>query len=407
VRAPLTAIVVAAPGPEPVVTGLTLSARAARVVTRAGVAPERVVVVRRGAELAAVAVDGGALLVVRAADQVVAPSLLAPLALAEPGARRAVTTAGDDAGALRVDGPAAAAVVAALAADPLDLAGAARIAGVEATPVVVDARARHAAATAAELTAARAWQWQLVHKPLDAFWTRRFWRPVARPLTAAALRLPLTPNMISVAGIALAVLGGFVMAAASWRLHVLGLALCGVASALDNVDGEVARLRLQSSRLGGWLDTVGDDVARLALLGGVFTHVARTHPGWPVAGVGVVAAAATALSCALLYWWCAVVGKTSNNQEYAAAIGAAPHARRRAGWGPRLADLGAAAARRDFIDVTAVVLGVLGLSAITAAGLALGGLVGAAVIVPEHLRIVRSRRAARRTAAAAAEPVHG
>ncbi len=399
-RADIVAIVLAADGREPVIAGLTPSERARRVVERAGISAARVRVVRTTGELAAISLgDAARVLVVRGRRQLVSATLLEPLHLDAPGARVALAGDGVDAGALLVGRDQAGPVLAALGRSlECDLAVVGGAAGAD--PITVDERARHPAGTPAEVRAARAWQWQVVHKPLDAFLTRRFWRPVARPLTALALRLPFTPNMISVACIATSIAGGVIAAGAGWSQHVLGLAICFFASALDNVDGEVARLRLQASRLGGWLDTIGDDVARFALIGGIFVHVAGEHPGWPVLEAGAATVALTALSCGLLYWWCVFVGKTPNNQEYAAVLGAAPHARGRAGWRQRVADLGAAAARRDFIDLGVVALGVLGLSELSALGLAVGSIVGTAVIVPNHLRIVRARRAARLPASA-------
>ena len=63
--------------------------------------------------------------------------------------------------------------------------------------IPVGRRARHPARTDSEVRAADAWQFELIHKPLDAFMTRYILRPLARPLTRILLRTPLTPNMIS------------------------------------------------------------------------------------------------------------------------------------------------------------------------------------------------------------------
>jgi phosphatidylglycerophosphate synthase len=376
---------------ERTITGLTLGERGRRVAVRAGVPTERVHVVRTRDELAALGLGARALLVVRALDQVVAAELVEPLAPGEAGTRVAVDDRGARAGALRVDAERAAEVLAALTADldaPLELAGA--------VPVTVGPRARHPAGSDAEVRAARRWQWQLVNKPLDAFITRRFWRPVARPLTRLFLHLPLTPNMISVACILASIAGGVVAASPSYPLHVLGFAIYFVAALLDNVDGEVARLRLESSRAGGWIDTIGDDLARLAVIIGVFLHVGANHPELPIAWLTGITLFNALFANALLYWWCIFVGKTYNNQEYASAIGAAPHqAADRRGWKRTIADLGAQAARRDVLDLLVILLAVLGLSWISVIGLTLGQAVGVAIILPIHVKIVRQRRAAR------------
>lgn len=379
----LDALVIAAPRErDHVVTGLTLSERGRRVAARGGAT--RVFVVRAPADLAAIAPLAGRrpLLIVRAADQVVAPELVEPLCVELGASRCAHDVAGAPAGACLVAVADVSAVLGALAvsldADPSAAAAM--------QAVIVGTRARHPVRTRDELRAARAWQWQLVHKPLDAFLTRSVWRPIARPLTHLFVRLPLSPNAISVLCIATSIAGGVIAARGSYAGHVLGMLIFFVASALDNVDGEVARLRLESSRLGGWLDTIGDDVARLAVIGGVFGHVAASYPELPIAMLAAITVANTLVANALLYWWCIFVGKTYNNQAYAAELGATPQQ------GHRLVDLAAQAARRDFLDLGVVVLAVAGLSIVSAVGLFVGQAIGVVVIVTNHVRIVRGRR---------------
>jgi phosphatidylglycerophosphate synthase len=330
----------------------------------------------------------GPLLVIRAIDQVVAAELVDPLRLAEPGDRFAVDATGAPAGAARVDPAGVPGLLDRLRAD---LRASIEPAGAE--PITVGPRARHPAGTDDELRAARAWQWQLVNKPLDAFLTRRVWRPLARPLTRIFLHLPLSPNVISVACIAASLAGGLIAASASWQLHALGFGIYFFAALLDNVDGEVARLRLESSRLGGWIDTIGDDVARLGVIVGVFFHVSAKHPDLPIDWLFALTLFNTLLANALLYWWCIFVGKTYNNQEYAKVIGAAPHLESaERSWKRVIADLGAQAARRDFLDVAVIALAMADLSEISMAGLVIGQIIGVVVIVPIHLKIVKQRR---------------
>jgi phosphatidylglycerophosphate synthase len=326
--------------------------------------------------------------VIRAIDQVVAADLVDPLRVAEPGDRYAVDAAGAPAGAVRVD---AARVTALLDRLRADLSTSLELPDAEA--ITVGPRARHPAGTDDELRAARAWQWQLVNKPLDAFLTRRVWRPLARPLTKIFLHLPFSPNQISIACIAFSVLGGVIAAAASWKLHALGFGIYFFAALLDNVDGEVARLRLESSRIGGWIDTIGDDVARVGVLIGVFFHVSAKHPDLPIDWLFAITLFNALLANVLLYWWCIFVGKTYNNQEYAKVIGAAPHLESTGrSWKRMISDFGAQAARRDFLDVAVIVLALVDLSEISMAGLFVGQAIGVIIIVPIHLRIVKQRR---------------
>jgi phosphatidylglycerophosphate synthase len=202
--------------------------------------------------------------------------------------------------------------------------------------------------------------------------------------------------MISVACIALSILGGIIAASGEYKWHAIGFAIYFFAALLDNVDGEVARLRLEGSRLGGWIDTIGDDLARFAVIIGVFFHVQANHPDLPIGWLTAITLVNAAIANVLLYWWCIFVGKTYNNQEYASAIGAAPHEQStERTWKRAVADFGAMAARRDFLDVGVILLALLDLSEISMVALAIGQAVGLAIILPIHMAIVRKRRAER------------
>lgn len=96
---------------------------------------------------------------------------------------------------------------------------------------------------------------------LATTWPRRLFplvRQLSRRVTPILLRLPLTPNHITLAAIAAGL-------SASWCLHVrhpvaalAGCLLFIACQVLDNCDGEVARLKGLESRLGGFLDDSGD-----------------------------------------------------------------------------------------------------------------------------------------------------
>jgi len=99
-------------------------------------------------------------------------------------------------------------------------------------------------------------------------WPRRLFplvRQLSRRLTPILLRLPLTPNHITLAAIAAGL-------SASWCLHLgdrvtalVGCFLFIACQVLDNCDGEVARLKGMTSRLGDVLDDSGDALVHSTL----------------------------------------------------------------------------------------------------------------------------------------------
>jgi phosphatidylglycerophosphate synthase len=117
----------------------------------------------------------------------------------------------------------------------------------------------------ADEPARRRAEWALIRRmnksfegPVDALINWRFSMRITRVL--ARRSLAVTPNHVTIAAILLG-LGAAVLAATGGWAH---LALAGVLlelnSILDSVDGELARLRYQYSKLGQWLDNLADDI---------------------------------------------------------------------------------------------------------------------------------------------------
>lgn len=396
-----TALVLAPPaGDRRWVTGLGLGERGRRVAVRAGVPADRIVVARSADDLRAAAAQlSGPLLLVRATDQVVAVQLIEALAPDQAGNRYAIDPGRGDAyaGAWVVDADRAPALVAALTADFADGDSRLRAELPDATAAPVDDRARFPASTPAEVKAANAWQWELVNKSLDAPITRYFYRPLARPLTHLFLHTPLSPNAISVISIVLSLVGCAIATSASAQWHVIGLAILLAGGIVDCNDGEVARLRLQMSKAGAWLDAMGDDMARLALVLGIGMHVAQLHPDWPVMAITGAALAMTVAALLMIYWYCIVVIGSANNQDYTKALQIGPGVRaagKRTVW-QIASDLGTQVIRRDFIDLGVLVLAMFQVSEVSFVMLAIGALVTLGVVIPTHLTIVKNRRARR------------
>jgi phosphatidylglycerophosphate synthase len=115
-------------------------------------------------------------------------------------------------------------------------------------------------------------------------------RPIARLVVRALLDTRITPNQVTIA----AMLLGVGAAIAAYLSH---FALAGVlywlGATVDCVDGDLARLRIEGSRAGEWLDTLADDVTTFSLLAGM---AGALGGAWPtVAAVGIVSGLATTI----------------------------------------------------------------------------------------------------------------
>jgi phosphatidylglycerophosphate synthase len=377
------------------VTGITLGERGRRVVKRAGVAPERIHLVRSADELGAARdqlaaeIEGGApLLLVRATGWVVAGELVEPLDGDSEAPRYSVDEAGDFAGAVLCSGDRAVELLDAVVSD-YAAGDAVVLAWDEARSVTVNRRARHPARTKAEAKQADAWQFELVNKPLDAWLVVNFYRPAARPFTRLFLRTPMTPNMISIFSCALSLTGCAIAAGSSWTAHVVGLLVLLAGGIIDACDGEVARLRLEQSKVGAWLDAIGDDMARLALIAAVGFHVSSLHTDLPILWITAGAIGFTLASMVLIYWYCIFVIGSSNNQDYGVLLGIGPgeNGGKRT-FGQLLGDFGASVARRDFIDLCALGFAFAAVPEASFVALVAGSVIGFAVVLPTHLKIV-------------------
>ena len=94
-------------------------------------------------------------------------------------------------------------------------------------------------------------------------------RPISTRISAQVAKTSITPNQVSVATLLVSLLAAVVVAGATYPMLVLGGVLFHFASVLDGVDGEVARLKFQSSRRGEYVDTVCDSLAYVAFLAGL------------------------------------------------------------------------------------------------------------------------------------------
>lgn len=91
-------------------------------------------------------------------------------------------------------------------------------------------------------------------------------KKISFPITRLLVKTPITPNQITVFCFILGLVGCFMVLSPSWLSRAFGAGLLQLSSILDGCDGEMAKLKARSSRLGAWLDTISDDVLNNALL---------------------------------------------------------------------------------------------------------------------------------------------
>ncbi len=122
---------------------------------------------------------------------------------------------------------------------------------------------------------------RLRDKPTDGPVSQHLNRPLSIMLSRHLAKLDITPNQISLFSFLCSLLAAGLFVWGGYISLLIGGVLAQFASIIDGCDGEVARLKYQSSDFGGWFDAVLDRYADAFLLFGLTWHLlAREANGW-------------------------------------------------------------------------------------------------------------------------------
>jgi phosphatidylglycerophosphate synthase len=412
------------------IAGLSARERAIRVARRVGASHVHVVDAPATLdELLAWRAGRISPLVVIEANQLVHTPLVAPLVEAMPRTGVAVAvvpenapvgdlTVGSYAGAFVANGNAVDDAFAAIAAG--DVARIARFPDAQRVPHGSIARAP--IATPDQRRAAHRLLYRILTKPQDNAITRYLYRPVSFPLTRLLVWTPITPNQISYLVAALVAIGCWITAHRSLHLALLGTVIVLAASYLDCCDGEVARVKLLSSRFGAWIDTVVDELSSVGYMVAIGWHC-HLHFGphyfgvlpddpWKVAIAISVVTYLWSIYC--IYYNIIVAVGSANSQDYVgrfevvpgtqpnsvrlapAAAKALPAKEPRPAWLEFVATYAPYIVRRDFISWFSVLLAALHLTQVAFGMFFAGGVISFVVLTIDHVKLRSLRRSIER-----------
>jgi len=114
-------------------------------------------------------------------------------------------------------------------------------------------------------------------------------RPVSIRLSKILVNYPISPTLISLFSFLLSMMAAGMFALGGYAALALGGVVAQFASIIDGCDGEVARLKHQSSPYGGWFDAVLDRYADAFMLFGLTWHVYSTKANALVLFTGFMA----------------------------------------------------------------------------------------------------------------------
>jgi CDP-diacylglycerol---glycerol-3-phosphate 3-phosphatidyltransferase len=128
-------------------------------------------------------------------------------------------------------------------------------------------------------------------------WVKEGGRTILAPVVRLAIALHLTPNTITVIGLAITVAASILVATGSL---LLGAAILTAGSLLDAVDGALARAQGGGTAFGSFLDSTLDRVGESVLYIGIGAWLLASQPDpfWPLVAVMVALAGSFVVSYA-------------------------------------------------------------------------------------------------------------
>lgn len=254
------------------------------------------------------------------------------------------------------------------------------------TPLLVTDRASAAQAEKALLRSLR--------KPQDGWTSTYLNRHISLFCTRLLVRTPLRPNQVSVGILGIGLFGAWLASQGTYLSMLVGAFCFQMQSVLDGCDGEMSRLTFRGSKLGEWLDTVGDDLTNYGFFAGAAWGL-YTATGSPLyLALGGIVLACGITGSAIEYAYLIRIG-SGDLLKYPLGVGKAEGGGKATSKLGKLTDLISPLFKRDtFVLLTlfGAALGLLGpFLAIFAAG-AIGVLVA---IIKAEIRMAKERRALR------------
>jgi len=162
-----------------------------------------------------------------------------------------------------------------------------------------------------------------LRKPQDGWASTHINRRISLFLTRGLVSTGLTPNQVSVAILAIGLLGAWFASLGTHAAMLLGAALFQAQSVLDGCDGEMSRLTFRGSIKGEWLDTIGDDLTNYAFFAGAAWGL-FSATGRPLyLALGAVLVASGIVGSGLEYRYLVRIG-SGDLLKYPLGIGKAP-----------------------------------------------------------------------------------
>jgi len=126
---------------------------------------------------------------------------------------------------------------------------------------------------------------------------------------------PITPNLVTFAGLAVAIVSAYYFAQGSYLTSLAGALLFFFSGLLDEVDGMLARVRFSDSAFGTWLEGTVDNVTYLLLFVGITFGLYRQRGSQEIL-IGEAALVGSVLAVLVISWQRKRSTRPDRPQEY-------------------------------------------------------------------------------------------
>jgi phosphatidylglycerophosphate synthase len=146
-----------------------------------------------------------------------------------------------------------------------------------------------------------------------------FNRKLSRPIVRALTHTRVTPNLVTLAGLFVAIVSSLIYSRGSYLCYVVGAILFFFSGLIDEMDGMLARLKFSESAFGTWFEGFVDNATYLLLFSGITAGLYRQY-GKAELTWGIVLIAGCALSVVAVAMQRSVLTRPNRPHEYSARM---------------------------------------------------------------------------------------
>ena len=151
--------------------------------------------------------------------------------------------------------------------------------------------------------------WDQCRKDIDGLVSTWVNRHISLAISKRIINTTITPNQVTVFAVLLGILAALIAASGNYWAVLIGAGLLQISSIIDGVDGEIARMRVQSSVMGEWLDTIGDDVVNICFVLAIGYGAHQTGADIVWSYMAILCATLMFSISAIYYVWLARAGR--------------------------------------------------------------------------------------------------